>query len=163
VKRLPPYCYINTLITQYRNKKIWGKKEIAEKKIVISCQNHGILAKYTKICSTKMGSFYSEFSESLKKHWYAQESATWKICESIFCLSLVIRRYLLRNKCALWWQFHHIRSITPSVGVFDIFHPKAHEVVFFLVSFFSIVASATSSISSFDQFRFSFFLHLFDR
>jgi len=61
--------------------------QICPKKVIL-CQNHGILAKYVKIWSTKLGSFYSEFSESQKKYWYAQKSITWKIWKSIFCLSL---------------------------------------------------------------------------
>jgi len=36
-----------------------------------------ILAKYAKICSTKLGSFYSEFSDSQKKYRYAQKSARY--------------------------------------------------------------------------------------
>jgi len=37
-------------------------------KKVILCKNHGISAKYAKICSTKLVSFHSEFSESQKKY-----------------------------------------------------------------------------------------------
>jgi len=64
-------------------------------KNVTLCQNHGILVKYAKICLTKFGSFYSEFSESLKKYWHAQKSATWKTCISKFCLSLFNIPFLL--------------------------------------------------------------------
>ena len=76
----------------------WSKyAQICPKKVIL-CQNNGILAKYAKICSIKLGSFYSEFSESQKKYRYAQTPTTWKICKSIFCLSLITTLYEPRIK-----------------------------------------------------------------
>ena len=97
----------------YPLKKCSKYAQICPKKVIL-CQNNGILAKYAKICSIKLGSFYSEFSESQKKYRYAQTPATWKICQSIFCLSLVIEFYRQNsiedaNKiCKITWKLIQI-------------------------------------------------------